>query len=45
MVFEDISLDSDWYSGHSIIECLGKPKITDLNPVHDLDIKYSEDTS
>ncbi len=41
--FEDISLDSDWYSGHSIIECLGKPKITDLNPVHDLDIKYSED--
>lgn len=40
--FEDISLDSDWYSGHSVIECLGKPKITDLNPVQDVDIKYYE---
>ncbi len=31
--FEDISLGADYYSGHAIIDRLGKHKITDLNDV------------
>ena len=41
--FDDISVDMDWYSGHSIVECLGKPKITDLNPARDVEINYYPD--
>lgn len=31
--YNDIAVDFDWYTGHTVIECLGKPKITDLNPI------------
>jgi len=31
--FNNISLAADWYSGHSIIESMGHPRITDLVPV------------
>lgn len=29
--YDDISLGSDWYSGHSVLELFGQPKVTDLN--------------
>ncbi|MDD4803232.1 MAG: hypothetical protein PHF24_09890 [Syntrophomonas sp.] len=38
--YNDIAVDFDWYTGHTVIECLGKPKITDLNPV-DPEIEYT----
>ncbi len=31
--YEDIALGSDWYSGHVTLECFGRPKVTDLEPV------------
>ena len=31
--YDDINLGSDWYTGHIILETLGRPKVTDLNPV------------
>ena len=31
--YQDISLGSDWYSGHVTLECFGQPKVTDLEPV------------
>jgi len=35
--YDDISLGSDWYSGHTILENLGQPKVTDLNPVEPIE--------
>jgi hypothetical protein len=31
--FDDIDMGSDWYSGHSVLEVPGSPKITDLELV------------
>lgn len=31
--YDDITLGADWYTGHTILETLGQPKVTDLNPV------------
>ena len=31
--YQDIALGSDWYSGHVTLECFGRPKVTDLEPV------------
>ncbi|HOV79635.1 MAG TPA: glycoside hydrolase family 57 [Bacillota bacterium] len=31
--YDDISLGSDWYTGHVVLETVGRPKITDLNHV------------
>lgn len=30
--YDDIQLGSDWYSGHTVLEALGQPKVTDLSP-------------
>ncbi|MEN6325474.1 MAG: hypothetical protein ABFD18_04585 [Syntrophomonas sp.] len=42
--YNDIAVDFDWYTGHTVIECLGKPKVTDLNPVEPK-INYIEDSN
>jgi hypothetical protein len=31
--YQDIALGADYYSGHSVLETPGQPKITDLSPV------------
>lgn len=31
--YDDISLGSDWYTGHTVLETPGQPKIADLTPV------------
>lgn len=31
--YDDISLGSDWYTGHLVLEIPGHPKVTDLSPV------------
>jgi len=31
--YDDIALGADYYTGHVILEALGQPKVTDLNPV------------
>ena len=31
--YDDISLGADWYTGHTVFEAPGVPKVTDLNPV------------
>jgi len=32
--FDDINWGADFYSGHLVFDSPGKPKVTDLNPVH-----------
>ncbi|MFQ5740238.1 MAG: glycoside hydrolase family 57 [Acidobacteriota bacterium] len=31
--YDDIGLGSDWYCGHTVLEPLGRPKVTDLSEV------------
>lgn len=31
--YDDISLGSDWYTGHVVLEAPGRPKISDLAPI------------
>jgi hypothetical protein len=31
--FDDISLGADWFTGHTVFEIIGQPKVTDLMPV------------
>ncbi len=31
--YDDISFGADWYTGHTVFESIGQPKMTDLSPV------------
>lgn len=40
--YDNIRFGADWYSGHLVMELLGKPKITDLEPIEPVVESYSE---
>jgi len=40
--YDNIELGADYYTGHIILEALGQPKVTDLNPV-DPSVKETDD--
>ena len=43
--YDDIALGADWYTGHVILESLGRPKVTDLNPVEPAIEQYNGEGS
>lgn len=41
--YDDITLGADWYTGHTVLETYGQPKVTDLSPVEPM-VKIHEES-